>query len=580
MATLAPGVLLKLLDGMNNGVKPTREHRSSLLQVTDIVPADLDEKSLWPNRGFYIKVSDSSHSIYASLPLDQDDLVLSNKMQLGQFIYVEQLEPGSPVPVVKGAKPLPGRHPLMGTPEPLMGLRKKGEGSEQKIIPAISLSAHKRSSWEINQPGSVASSPMVLRPVPMDLDCTPVKERPSSCVRFNVPMSPVVVRGRGSAVRASVAGSLLSKLEGGKEERNKEKDQCLIRKSCATPTMLKFPRSKSVSDRDSRVTKQPFNSSSGKRSSTPPARIRSIMAVSQQPLQSQFDDNAAYNSSGSTCSGSAISLAGTLGFLGKEAVQQRERAQKIALQALRNATASENVVRMFESLSKQARAEAPASCLDKFLEFHSQIVQAVTDMVSIQAATTAASTPSCQMKSRSKDNNDVLSEISQDSNDRFHDKEETRTTTTTTTTTANSSKRRLALYKPIASFPSDKVAASCSARMLRSHSKSSENDENRKPVVDDSGGSSGGCLSNMIRLGKQIETESGNWFMEFLEKALETGMTKAKGKGDGDIKKVPQSLILKVINWVQVEQCDASKRPVHPKAAQIARKLRIKMKNP
>ncbi|KAJ0620390.1 hypothetical protein HanHA300_Chr00c1061g0836181 [Helianthus annuus] len=57
------------------------------------------------------------------------------------------------------------------------------------------------------------------------------------------------------------------------------------------------------------------------------------------------------------------------------------------------------------------------------------------------------------------------------------------------------------------------------------------------------------------------------------------------GKGyeesmEKDKKKVPQSLVLKVINWVEVEQCDSSKRPVHPKATQIARKLRIKMKNP
>lgn len=86
MATLAPGILMKLLNGMNTGVKPTNEHRNSLLQVTDIVPADLDEKNLWPKHGFYIKISDSSHSIYASLPTEQDDFVLSNKMQLGQFI--------------------------------------------------------------------------------------------------------------------------------------------------------------------------------------------------------------------------------------------------------------------------------------------------------------------------------------------------------------------------------------------------------------------------------------------------------------------------------------------------------------
>ncbi|GJU73570.1 putative nucleic acid-binding, OB-fold protein [Tanacetum coccineum] len=39
------------------GLNPTSKYRSSLLQVTDIVPIDLDEKDLWPKHGFYIKVA-------------------------------------------------------------------------------------------------------------------------------------------------------------------------------------------------------------------------------------------------------------------------------------------------------------------------------------------------------------------------------------------------------------------------------------------------------------------------------------------------------------------------------------------
>lgn len=260
MAALAPGILLKLLNGMNTGVKPTSEHRSSLLQVTDIVPADLDEKNLLPKHGFYIKVSDSSHSIYVSLPFEQDDLVMSNKMQLGQFIYVDRLEPGSPVPVVKGAKPLPGRHPLVGTPEPLMGLRVKGE---QKTN--AKFSAPKRGSWGTGPNGSEnLESPRNLKPVPLDFDqCTPVKERPSSAVKFsgNFPMSPMI-RGKamrdGSAVRSSVGGALLFKMVEAKGETP------LIRKSCVfTPSASKFSRSKSVCDREQRISKTPFNTAVG-----------------------------------------------------------------------------------------------------------------------------------------------------------------------------------------------------------------------------------------------------------------------------------------------------------------------------
>lgn len=136
--------------------------------------------------------------------------------------------------------------------------------------------------------------------------------------------------------------------------------------------------------------------------------------------------------------------------------------------------------------------------------------------------------------------------------------------------TNNASKQQAALHKSIAELPKRSDQKSKQLKTSNQKTKVLENDENKNP------GSSSLCcsLSNTIKLGMQIETEAGNWFMEFLEKALEKGMKKS------DAKKVSQSLILKVINWVQVEQCDCSKRLVHPKATQIARKLRIKMKNP
>ncbi|KDO82437.1 hypothetical protein CISIN_1g008847mg [Citrus sinensis] len=551
MATLAPGILLKLLNGMNTGVKPTGEHRSSLLQVTDIVPADLDEKNLWPTQGFFIKVSDSSHSIYVSLPTEQDDFVLSNKMQLGQFIYVDRLEPGSPVPVVKGAKPLPGRHPLVGTPEPLMGLREKGEKSEQKRF------------WGQNGSDGV-SSPLLLKPVPLDFDqCTPVKERP----KLMKIMSPMI-RSR-TAKDGSVSPALL-------------------RKSCVAPSASKFPRSKSVCEREPRIPISPFNTAD-KKSSTPSPKLRNgrtigalnlgadsenSNSIATPPPQSQ-SGNLAPDSSTSL----PMNLPGKLSILGKEAVQQRETAQKIALQALREASATDTLVRslkLFSNLSKSARADAPAACFEKFLEFHQQIVQAVTDMVSIQAATEVAQTPKAEQRDRKPEEEEstILHEI-------VHNSE------------LNSSKRRSALHKSVAAFPGRVEQKTNFEKLLRLNTNMranfdrkglsplgklnqqaiAENDENKKPLV---------CcnLSNIIKLGKQIETEAGNWFMEFLEKGLETGMKKSKGTADGDVKKVPQSLILKVINWVEVEQYDSNKRQVHPKAAQIARKLRIKMKNP
>ncbi|KAG5050714.1 hypothetical protein GLYMA_02G034500v4 [Glycine max] len=573
MATLAPGILLKLLNGLNTGVKPTNEHRSSLLQVTDIVPADLDEKNLIPKQGFFIKVSDSSHSIYASLPSDQDDIVLSNKMQLGQFIYVDRLEPGSPVPVLKGAKPLPGRHPLIGTPEPLMGLRDQNQ--KPNSVP-------RRGSW-----GTGGDGGFNFKPVNLDFDqCTPVKVRNGG---FQPVSSSPLIRGTpGSAVRCSVGGGLLlAKMSDAKAE-----SPALLRKSCVVATSnSKFARSRSVSEREHRIPASPFKSAEKKFGTTPPRlrNARVITSSSYGDAQGQNTDTSVSSSSQSQSQSTAnsafdncnnlsipMNLPGKLSSLGKEAVQQREVAQKIALQALRDASATETVVRslkMFSNLCKSARTDAPKACFERFLEFHMEIVQAVNEMVSIQAATSAS-----ELAQKSdKQELQVLHEVM----DNCENSE------------SNLSKRRGALYKSMAVIPEKHEQKANMGRLLRSSTNQKEilekkgstpltkmplgpiveNDENKKP--------GGSCsLSNTIKLGKQIETEAGNWFMEFIEKALETGLKKTKDASDGDVRKVPQSLILKVMNWVEVEQCQSNKRPGHPKAAQVARKLRIKMKNP
>lgn len=128
MASLTPGILLKLLQHMNSDVRVGGEYRSVLLQVISIVPA-LAGSELWPNKGFYIKVSDSSHSTYVSLNDDDNELILTDTLQLGQFIYVEKLESGSPVPRVVGVKPVPGRHPCIGKPEDLMAKSKNSKAA-------------------------------------------------------------------------------------------------------------------------------------------------------------------------------------------------------------------------------------------------------------------------------------------------------------------------------------------------------------------------------------------------------------------------------------------------------------------
>ncbi|KAA3490133.1 Serine/arginine repetitive matrix protein 1 [Gossypium australe] len=119
MASLNPGILLKLLQSMNSPTRVTGDHRSALLQVIGIVPA-LAGSDLWPNHGFYVQLSDSLNSTYVSLSERDTDLILSNRLQLGQFVYVDRFHFDSPVPRVSGIRPIAGRHPFVGSPDPLI----------------------------------------------------------------------------------------------------------------------------------------------------------------------------------------------------------------------------------------------------------------------------------------------------------------------------------------------------------------------------------------------------------------------------------------------------------------------------
>ncbi|THU64283.1 hypothetical protein C4D60_Mb01t24830 [Musa balbisiana] len=129
MASLTPGVLIKLLKNLNTDIKICGEYRSVLLQVISIVPA-LTGSELWPDHGFFIKVSDSSHSTYVSLSKDDNDLILMNKIQLGQFIYIDKVEAGTPVPVLVGVRPVPGRNPCIGNPKDLMNMLVLSDASD------------------------------------------------------------------------------------------------------------------------------------------------------------------------------------------------------------------------------------------------------------------------------------------------------------------------------------------------------------------------------------------------------------------------------------------------------------------
>ncbi|KAL0308818.1 UNVERIFIED_CONTAM: hypothetical protein Sradi_5824100 [Sesamum radiatum] len=88
------------------------------MQVISIVPCLEDDP--WKSRGYYLRVSDSLHAAYVSVSDEDVELILSDKVQLGQFIHVAWLDSGSPVPVLRGIKPIPKRRPCVGDPQDLI----------------------------------------------------------------------------------------------------------------------------------------------------------------------------------------------------------------------------------------------------------------------------------------------------------------------------------------------------------------------------------------------------------------------------------------------------------------------------
>ncbi|CAN4094362.1 unnamed protein product [Withania somnifera] len=165
MSTLTPGIVLKLLQSMNTGARVTGDHRSPILQVIGIVPALSTSDSLWPHNGFYVQLSDSLNSTYVSLSERDTDLILNNRIQLGQFVHVEKFSFDSPpVPRAVNVRAIAGRHAFVGSPEPLIARVSKGGFLIQPVSDSDPISAYGKNgkieldSGPVSKLGSGSSS--------------------------------------------------------------------------------------------------------------------------------------------------------------------------------------------------------------------------------------------------------------------------------------------------------------------------------------------------------------------------------------------------------------------------------------
>ncbi|RLN42582.1 hypothetical protein C2845_PM01G39700 [Panicum miliaceum] len=127
MATLTPGVLLKLMQSMHTDDRVAGDHRSPVLQVTAVVPAltaSTTDSLLVPTNGFLLNLSDGLHSTYVQLPpADADALLAAARPHLvGHLVHLDRFRFARPVPRAVGIRTVPSSRSLacVGNPEPLV----------------------------------------------------------------------------------------------------------------------------------------------------------------------------------------------------------------------------------------------------------------------------------------------------------------------------------------------------------------------------------------------------------------------------------------------------------------------------
>ncbi|XP_009118352.2 uncharacterized protein LOC103843380 [Brassica rapa] len=461
MANLVPGVLLKLLQHMNTDVKIAGEHRSSLLQVISIVPA-LAGGELFSNQGFYLKVSDSSHATYVSLPDKQDDLILSDKLQLGQFIHVDRVESSSPVPILCGVRVVPGRHPCLGTPEDIVatqflsgnGLKpkervkatakggvvapNKSESCESKkpsslsrAKSGLSLDVRKEPLRKLKTSKSIPSSPTSCYSLPTSFakfangikqqqTVKPEKGRfllkvESPSVGKKLPLIKNFVQGiefGAKALRKSWEGSLdirASDSSGLKKltKRDTTPDARSLTAPRKSTSSEKLPSKQERANVFAKSSKEQSKTQSTKKveatgiveTKDKTSRTKSITIDKKSTTENGLPGSLVKVPVNSKRLASAStqwsSLPSSLSRLGQEVLRHRDAAQVVAIEALKEASASESLLQcliMYNDLMSTAKMDDPLPVVEQFLKLHSSLknVQIVTESLSRLVSSTSS----------------------------------------------------------------------------------------------------------------------------------------------------------------------------------------------
>uniref|UniRef100_A0A7N0TVP0 Uncharacterized protein n=1 Tax=Kalanchoe fedtschenkoi TaxID=63787 RepID=A0A7N0TVP0_KALFE len=390
MGSLSAGVLLKLLEEMDSNRNPSDEYRKPvLLQIRSIIPI-LKDGNLWPNQGFYLRVADLTHAIYASLPYDQRDMILNDRLQLGQFIYVERLERAYPVPILIGLTPIPGRHFCVGKPKDLLAnnflqyggngtaeskkaVEKKARGKYRSLSPSATRRSlvgrsssvqkvRKRnprcedddSDSDCSNLSMVSSVSRVSRRNWKSTDLSTIKEITEATV-VKPKMKPTIEKRSASVSPTHSAGYNSS------DEKSCAKTE--RKRSDTTPRFAKSPPKSNIFRTKHQV---PIPS-------VPPA----------EPCKVKTDGDSFWDS-----------IPSVLSKIGIEVARQRDLALLAAAEALQEAAAAERLLKSLRTLSdlQSVNQDSGQPLVDSFLKLQENltrtriIIQSLTDVTASSEA--------------------------------------------------------------------------------------------------------------------------------------------------------------------------------------------------
>ncbi|PWA75126.1 hypothetical protein CTI12_AA244240 [Artemisia annua] len=453
MANLTPGVLLKLLQHMNTDVKVSgSEHRSSLLQVISIVPALSGDQLFQNHQGFYLKVSDSSHATYVSLPDENVDLILSDKIQLGQYVHVDKLESATPVPILHGVRPVPGgRHPCVDSNGNLSvrssngvldGKLARSKSQLSKLILNTSESRQSLSKVKPSSSRSIPSSPTSCYSLPNSFEKFSNGVKNQAKVKgLDKDIAKLNLAEKGAAVRGASSSSSGKKFGIGSSIKNfVELGPKALRKSWEGSMDVKTPRlkvTKNESKAEARSTSVPRKSTSERSVSREEQTVKSSKVeskvqtpakraevVDQDSSSKQKPSSGRKSSAEASANGlpgnlvkvslsnrrlteggaSWSSLPSSLAKLGKEVMRHRDSAQIAAIEAMQEASAAETLLQCistYSELRSSAKEDNPQPAVEQFLALHASLNNAHLISESLSKTTQPTS---------SSDNEDTPSE--------------------------------------------------------------------------------------------------------------------------------------------------------------------------